>query len=186
MEAVLSGTLNFIFNTISSEIPLSKAILMAKEAGFSEPDPRIDLSGKDVIRKLVILAREAGHLLEFKDIRIKPLIPRSLLAAKSIDGFFELLPGIDEEYARLRDAAAAEGKVLRYVASFADGKAGVSLMRVGPDHPTYALSGSEIILALTTTNCHDHPVVIRGPGAGADVTATGVFADIIRIAHHQG
>jgi aspartokinase/homoserine dehydrogenase 1 len=186
IDGVLSGTLSYLFNSFSGGRKFSDIVVEAKKKGFTEPDPRDDLNGLDVGRKLLILAREAGHSLEFKDIKVKSLIPSSLLEVRSVAGFFERLPGLDAEYARMRDNAAAEGKVLRYIASFADGKAEVSLKKVGPDDPTFALSGSEIILALTTRNCREHPVVIRGPGAGADVTATGVFADIIRIAHHQG
>ena len=186
IEGVLSGTLSYLFNSFVAGKKFSDIVREAKERGYTEPDPRDDLNGLDVGRKLLILAREAGHPLEFKDIRVESLLPRSLLRAPSVNEFFKELRTVDDFYERARDAAASEGKVLRYVASFSEGKAGVSLQRVGPEHPCYALSGSDITIALTTVNCHDHPIVIKGPGAGADVTATGVFADIIRIAHHQG
>jgi aspartokinase/homoserine dehydrogenase 1 len=157
----------------------------ARKRGYTEPDPRDDLNGLDVGRKLLILAREAGYPLEFRNIRVKPLLPRSVLNARSLEEFFVKLRSVDASYARARKSAARNGSVLRYIASFADGKGEVSLQQVGPGHPCYSLSGSDILIALTTENCRDHPIVIRGPGAGADVTATGVFADIIRISHHQ-
>ncbi|MGA9117818.1 MAG: bifunctional aspartate kinase/homoserine dehydrogenase I [Bacteroidota bacterium] len=186
IDGVLSGTLSYLFNSFTSGRTFSEIVAEAKEKGFTEPDPRDDLNGLDVGRKLLILAREAGHKLEFKNVRVESLVPRTLLNAPSVAGFMQKLKSVDGHYAQLRDQAAKKGQTLRYLASFADGNAQVSLRQVGPDHPAFSLSGSEIIIALTTTNCHDHPVVIRGPGAGADVTATGVFADIIRIAHHQG
>jgi len=186
IDGVLSGTLSYLFNSFVNGRPFSEIVREAKMRGYTEPDPRDDLNGRDVARKLLILARESGHLLELRDVRVKSLIPVSLLRPKSIDEFFKQLKLVDPVFAREREAAEAEGKVLRYVASFASGKAAVAVQRVGPDHPCYALSGSDILVALTTTNCRDHPIVIKGPGAGAEVTATGVFADIIRIGHHQG
>ena len=186
IDGVLSGTLSYIFNSFGNGKVFSEIVAEAREKGFTEPDPRDDLNGLDVGRKLLILAREAGNRLEFKNVRVDPLIPRALLREKSVASFMQKLRGLDAQYEQLRTEAAQKGNVLRYVASFANGKANVALQQVGPDHPAYSLSGSEIIIALTTTNCREHPVVIRGPGAGADVTATGVFADIIRIAHHQG
>ncbi len=186
IDGVLSGTLSYLFNSFGNGSSFSEIVAEAKERGFTEPDPRDDLNGLDVGRKLLILAREAGHRLEFRNVRVDPLIPPGLLREKTVASFMQKLKSVDAHYEKLRVEADAKGKVLRYVASFADGKARVSLLQVGPEHPAYSLSGSEIILALTTTNCREHPIVIRGPGAGADVTATGVFADIIRIAHHQG
>ena len=186
IEGVLSGTLSYLFNSFTGDRTFSSIVKDAKARGYTEPDPRDDLNGLDVGRKLLILAREAGHPLEFRDIRVRSLIPPHLMRARSVDEFFSKLRSVDTSYTLFRDQAAKEGKVLRYIASFANGKAGVALQRVGPDHPCYALSGSDIIIALTTTNCRDHPIVIKGPGAGADVTATGVLADIIRISHLQG
>ena len=185
IEGVLSGTLSYVFNSFTDGKEFSDIVREARDHGYTEPDPRDDLNGLDVGRKLLILAREAGHPLEFKDIRVRSLIPRSLLRARSITEFFKKLRAIDNRYQQLRQTAAKQGKVLRYLASFADGKATVSLEPVGPDHPCYSLSGSDIVIALTTVNCRDHPIVIKGPGAGADNTATGVFADIIRISHHH-
>ena len=185
IDGVLSGTLSFLFNSFTNGRSFSDIVLEARKLGYTEPDPRDDLNGLDVGRKLLILAREAGYPLEFRDIRVKSLISPALLRSRSVGEFLKKLPGVDAVYARERDAAAAEGKVLRYVASFVEGRAKVALQRVGPNHPCYSLSGSDIVIALTTTNCREHPIVIKGPGAGADVTATGVLADIIRIAHHQ-
>lgn len=186
IEGVLSGTLSYVFNSFNDGRPFSEIVKEAKAQGYTEPDPRDDLNGLDVGRKLLILAREAGYPLEFKNIRVKSLIPSMLLRARSVGDFLEKLRTVDDFYSRARDAAAGQGKVLRYIASFADGEAKVSLQAVGRDHPCYSLSGSDIIIALTTVNCREHPVVIKGPGAGAENTATGVFADIIRISHHQG
>ena len=186
IDGVLSGTLSYIFNSFSPGSTFSDIVAEAQKLGLTEPDPRDDLNGLDVGRKLLILALEAGHTLEFKDIKVKSLIPEALLRPKTVDEFFRKLPGIDEQYARARDAAATKGEVLRYVASFASGRAEVSLQSVGRDHPCYSLSGSDIIIAFTTRNCRKNPVVVKGPGAGAYVTATGVFADIIRVSHHQG
>jgi len=186
IEGVLSGTLSYVFNSFAEGRLFSEIVREAKTQGYTEPDPRDDLNGLDVGRKLLILAREAGYPLQFKDIRVKSLIPRSLLRAHSVEEFLQKLRTIDAHYEHQRLSAAREGKVLRYVATFAEGKAQVSLQPIGPDHPCYSLSGSDIVIALTTVNCRDHPVVIKGPGAGADNTATGVFADIIRISHHLG
>lgn len=186
IDGVLSGTLSYLFNTFTAGRSFAGVVAEAQKKGYTEPDPRDDLNGLDVGRKLLILARESGHALELNDMRVKPLIPRSLRGAGTVAQFFEKLRGLDAQYARERDAAGAQGKVLRYIASFSRGRAEVSLKRVGPQNPCYALSGSDIIIALTTANCRDQPIVIKGPGAGADVTATGVLADIIRISFHEG
>jgi bifunctional aspartokinase / homoserine dehydrogenase 1 len=186
IEGVLSGTLSYVFNSFTDGRNFSEIVKDARSQGYTEPDPRDDLNGLDVGRKLLILAREAGYPLEFRNVRVKSLIPKALLHAPSVAGFLKKLRTLDEFYARTRDAAARDGKVLRYMATFADGRAAVSLQAVGRDHPCFSLSGSDIMIALTTVNCRDHPIVIKGPGAGADNTATGVLADIIRISHHQG
>ena len=185
IEGVLSGTLSFLFNAFTGEKKFSDVLKEARERGFTEPDPRDDLNGMDVGRKLLILAREAGHELEFRDIRVRSLVPRSLLKAKSVDEFMRKVSTLDATFARQREAATKEGEVLRYLATFAGGKADVGLRRVPVSHPAADLTGSDIIMALTTVNCREHAVVIKGPGAGADVTATGVFADIIRVSHYQ-
>jgi len=182
MEAVLSGTLNFIFNTISSEIPLSKAILMAKEAGFSEPDPRIDLSGKDVIRKLVILAREAGYKVEQTDVIKNLFIPDKYFSGH-IDEFWKTVSELDAEFEKKRQALAAKGKRWRFVATMKKGNCEVGLQEVDSMHPFYDLQGSNNIILITTERYNEFPMMIKGYGAGAGVTAAGVFSDIMSIAN---
>jgi aspartokinase/homoserine dehydrogenase 1 len=182
LEAVLSGTLNYIFNTISEKISLSKAVKMSMEAGFAEPDPRIDLSGVDVKRKLLILAREAGYNLEDKDIEIKPFLPEECFNG-SLEEFWKAIEKYNPVFEERRKKLAAENKKLRFVACLDNGKAGIELMEVGIDHPAYPLEGSNNIILITTLRYHEQPMVIRGYGAGADVTAAGVFADIIRVAN---
>ncbi len=182
MEAVLSGTLNFIFNTISADIPFSKTVRMAKELGFSEPDPRIDLSGKDVIRKLVILSREAGYKLNQEDVEAKLFIPDELFKC-SMEEFWEKLPSLDEQFEKQRRELEKDGKRWRFVAKMEDGKYSVSLRTVDSLHSFYVLDGSNNIILLTTERYNAHPMLIQGYGAGAEVTAAGVFADIMSIAN---
>lgn len=182
MEAVLSGTLNFIFNTISKEIPLSKAISMAKEAGFSEPDPRIDLSGKDVVRKLVILAREAGYKIEQEDVVKKLFIPDKYFSG-SLDDFWKTIHELDDEFEKSRIKLVEAGKRWRFVAKLEMGKCEVSLQEVDSLHPFYDLQGSNNIVLITTERYNEFPMMIKGYGAGASVTAAGVFSDIISIAN---
>ena len=182
MEAVLSGTLNFIFNTISEEIPLSKAILMAKEARFAEPDPRIDLSGKDVIRKLVILAREAGYKVEQNDVIKKLFIPDKYFTG-SLDDFWKTIPELDADFEQKRRTLAAQGKRWRFVATMENGKCEVGLHEVDSLHPFYDLQGSNNIILITTERYNEFPMMIKGYGAGAGVTAAGVFSDIMSIAN---
>jgi aspartokinase/homoserine dehydrogenase 1 len=183
IEGVLSGTLSYLFNAFVSDRAFSEVVEEARAKGYTEPDPREDLNGKDVARKLLILAREAGYRLEFRDIRLRSLIPATYQNGVSVEDFMRRLKGLDPGFSKDRDGALREGKVLRYVASFEPGKATVGLSRIGGENPLADLTGSDIIIALTTVNCREHPVVIKGPGAGAEVTATGVFADIIRISH---
>ncbi len=182
MEAVLSGTLNFIFNTLSENMPLSKAILAAKEAGFSEPDPRVDLSGKDVIRKLVILAREAGYQVNQEDVEKDLFIPDRFFAG-NLDEFWTNIPELDNEFEQKRKALAAQNKRWRFVATMERGKCRVGLQEVDHMHPFYDLQGSNNIVLITTERYNEFPMMIKGYGAGAGVTAAGVFADIISIAN---
>ena len=181
IQAVLSGTLNFIFNTLSDKIPFSETIRKAKEIGFSEPDPRIDLSGKDVVRKLVILAREAGFPLEQKDVEKHLFVPDSFFEG-SLDDFWTKIGSIDADFEAHRKRLEVEGKRLRFVATLDKGKASVGLQEVDRNHPFYALEGSNNIILLTTERYKEYPMLIQGYGAGASVTAAGVFADIMRIA----
>ena len=182
MEAVLSGTLNYIFNTISADIPLSKAIAMAKEARYSEPDPRIDLSGKDVIRKLVILTREAGYKVEQDDVVKNLFVPERFFEG-SLDDFWKEIPALDNDFEIKRQALEAKNMKYRFVAKMEEGKCQVGLQEVAFNHPFYDLEGSNNIIMITTERYHEYPMIIKGYGAGASVTAAGVFADIISIAN---
>jgi aspartokinase/homoserine dehydrogenase 1 len=184
IEGVLSGTLSFIFNTVSADKHFSDVVREAKQRGYTEPDPREDLNGMDVARKLLVLAREVGMKMEITDISIQNLVPESAANAVSVDEFFVRLKEYDDEFEKRRCRLESEGKVLRFIAKLENGKADISLQEVGQDHPFYSLSANDNILALTTLHYQDRPIVIKGPGAGADVTAAGVFADIIRIANY--
>ena len=181
IEAVLSGTLNFIFNTISADVPFSRTVAMAQEEGYSEPDPRIDLSGKDVIRKLVILAREAGYEVSQEDVEVHPLLPQKLFEG-TLEEFWKNLPSLDAEFEKRRQKLEQEHKAWRYVAKYADGHACVSLEEFSKAQSFYVLEGSNNIVMLTTERYHKYPMLIQGYGAGASVTAAGVFADIMSLA----
>ena len=182
IEAVLSGTLNFIFNTISKDIPFSETVRLAKENGYSEPDPRIDLCGKDVIRKLVILAREAGYMVEQDDVEKHLFMPDAFFEG-TIDEFWNQLPTLDADFEARRKVLEAEHKRWRFVAKMDGGKTSVSLEAVGEHHPFYGLEGSNNIVLLTTERYKEYPMLIQGYGAGAGVTAAGVFANIMSIAN---
>ena len=181
IEAVLSGTLNYVFNTLSAEVPLSEAVRLAQANGYSEPDPRMDLCGMDVVRKITILARESGYRVEASDIAIEPFLPAELFEG-STEAFMEALPQLDAAFERERQRLVAEGKCWRYVAEWKDGKGSVGLREIPIGHPLYQLEGSNNIICLTTAR-YDTPMIIRGYGAGAAVTAAGVFADVMRVAN---
>ena len=182
IEAVLSGTLNYIFNKISADVPFSKTVQMAKAEGYSEPDPRIDLSGTDVIRKLVILVREAGYRVEQSDVEAELFIPDSLFCG-DVETFWQALPQLDADFEERRRRVEADGKRWRFVAKFEDGHASVGLAEIPMGHPFYGLEGSNNIVMLTTERYREYPMLIQGYGAGASVTAAGVFADIMSIAN---
>lgn len=182
IEAVLSGTLNFIFNKISADVPFSETVRLAKEEGYSEPDPRVDLSGKDVIRKLVILAREAGYRIEQSDVEKHLFVPDSFFRG-TLDEFWKNLPSLDADFERRCKVLESEGKRWRFVSRYENGKASVELCEVGREHPFYTLEGSNNIILLTTERYKEYPMQIQGYGAGAGVTAAGVFADIMSIAN---
>lgn len=184
IEAVLSGTLSYIFNTYSCDCSFSEVVRRAKDLGYTEPDPRDDLGGVDVARKLLILAREIGLSFELSDIQVESLIPTGGENCKTVESFMQILPKFDAEFAKKRDAAATSGCVLRYIAALESGRASVSLQAVSPEHPFYALSGSDNIISFTTKRYKDRPLVVKGPGAGTDVTAAGVLADIVRAASY--
>ena len=182
IEAVLSGTLNFIFNEISADVPFSETVARAKQQGYSEPDPRIDLSGKDVVRKLVILAREAGYKVEQDDVEKHLFVPDDFFKG-SIDDFWKNLPSLDADFEARRKVLESENKRWRFVAKLDHGKTSVSLEAVGQHHPFYGLEGSNNIVLLTTERYREYPMLIQGYGAGAGVTAAGVFANIMSIAN---
>ena len=182
IEAVLSGTLNFIFNEIAADVPFSETIRRAKEQGYSEPDPRIDLSGKDVIRKLVILAREAGYPVEQEDVEKHLFVPEDYFQG-SVDDFWKRLPELDADFEARRQELEKNGLRWRFVATMEEGKTRVALETVDATHPFYPLEGSNNIILLTTERYHDYPMMIRGYGAGAGVTAAGVFANIMQVSH---
>ena len=182
IEAVLSGTLNFIFNELSATVPFSETVRRAKEMGYSEPDPRIDLSGIDVVRKLVILTREAGYKAEQADVEKHLFMPDDFFTG-SIDDFWKNLPSLDADFEEKRKQLEADDKRWRFVARMDHGKMSVSLEAVGRHHPFYNLEGSNNIVLLTTERYREYPMLIQGYGAGAGVTAAGVFANIMSIAN---
>lgn len=182
IEAVLSGTLNFIFNELSGSIPFSEAVKRAKEQGYSEPDPRIDLSGTDVVRKLVILTREAGYKVEVDDVKKQLFIPESFFNG-TLEEFWNNLPQLDADFEMRRKKLESEGKRWRFVAKMEYGRTSVSLQEVEKGHPFYNLEGSNNIVMLTTERYKEYPMLIQGYGAGASVTAAGVFANIMSIAN---
>ena len=182
IEAVLSGTLNFIFNELAADVPFSETIRRAKEQGYSEPDPRIDLSGKDVIRKLVILAREAGYQVEQEDVEKQLFVPSDYFEG-SLEDFWSRLSELDNAFEQGRQELEKNGLRWRFVAKMEEGKTSVGLQTVDASHPFYQLEGSNNIILITTERYHDYPMMIRGYGAGAGVTAAGVFANIMQASH---
>lgn len=183
IEGVLSGTLSYIFNTFDGSVPFSEVVKGAMEKGYTEPDPREDLNGHDVARKLLILARESGIKLEFEDIEIENLVPENARAVDSIDEFFNLLSNYDGQYQQVANEAKEKGQKLCYIAKYENGEASVQLNRIDPEHPFYNLQGSDNIIAVTTHHYKESPLVVKGPGAGAGVTASGIIADILRISN---
>ena len=184
IEAVLSGSLSYIFNTFNENKSFSEVVAEAKNKGFTEPDPRDDLSGKDVARKVLILSREIGIPIEMEDIDIENILPEDCINAPDIESFFEALQANDEHFAKLNEQAKKEGKVLRFLAGISKEKASVSLKAVDRNDPFYSLSGSDNMVVFTTERYKERPLVVKGPGAGAEVTAAGVFSEIISIANY--
>lgn len=182
IEAVLSGTLNFIFNEIAADVPFSETVRRAKEQGYSEPDPRIDLSGTDVVRKLVILTREAGYKVEQEDVQKHLFVPDDYFNG-SVEEFWKRLPALDANFEARRKKLYKEGKRWRFVATMEHGKTSVGLKEVDANHPFYNLEGSNNIVLLTTDRYKEYPMQIQGYGAGASVTAAGVLANVISIAN---
>jgi len=183
IEGVLSGTLSYIFNTFDGKTPFSEVVQTARDKGFTEPDPREDLNGQDVGRKLLILTREAGLKLEFDNIEIENLVPEEARDVDKVEEFFDILKEYDDEFAELYQDAESNNKKLCYIARYEDKKATVQLEQIDREHPFYGLDGSDNIVAFKTQHYQDSPIVVKGPGAGADVTASGIIADILRISN---
>lgn len=181
IQAVLSGSLNFVFNTFNEKTTFYEVVKKAQEEGYTEPDPRIDLSGIDVMRKILILARESGYVLEIEDIKNNPFLPKESMAEKSIEDFFKSLKNNETHFQNLYAEAVAKNAKLKYVAQFEDGKASVGLQQIEKGHDFYNLEGSDNIVLFYTERYPNLPMIIKGAGAGAEVTASGIFADIIRI-----
>lgn len=184
VEGVLSGTLSYIFNSFTEDRKFSDVVYEAKQQGYTEPDPREDLNGMDVARKILILAREVGLPLELDQIKIEPLVPEQCLRADSVESFFALLEASNEVFEAKKKNAESNGRKLCYIATLEDGRAAVRLTEVDQYHPFYSLSGSDNIISYTTARYKERPLVVKGPGAGAEVTAAGVFADIISISNY--
>ncbi|MCB0638644.1 MAG: ACT domain-containing protein, partial [Lewinella sp.] len=184
IEGVLSGSLSFIFNHFDGSRPFSAIVREARERGYTEPDPRTDLSGLDVRRKLLILARETGLALEANQIEIDQILPEPVAQAKTVDDFFMALEQHDDHFEKLREAAAGKNQVLRMIASLEGDQAKISLQPVDGESPFFFLSGSDNMIVFTTDRYDERPLVVRGPGAGAEVTAAGVFAEIITIGNY--
>jgi bifunctional aspartokinase / homoserine dehydrogenase 1 len=184
IEGILSGTLAYIFNNFKAGTTFSQVVAEAKEMGLTEPDPRDDLSGKDVKRKIMILAREAGYAIESEQVTVENILPDACIKAKSVEDFFKVLEKNDDHFERLRANAEKEGKVLRFAAKLENGKASLGLEAVDSAHPFYLLSGSDNMIVFITERYKERPLVVRGPGAGAEVTAAGIFAEIITIGNY--
>lgn len=181
IEAILSGTISYIFNNFVGDSSFYETVKRAQELGYTEPDPRDDLGGIDFMRKMLILARDAGHVIEASDVDLGVILPESCLSASSVDEFYAELLKADQYFNTLKDKAALEGNVIRYIGKLEDGKVSISLQMVDNSHPFYALSGSDNIISFTTERYKDRPLVVKGPGAGAEVTAGGVFADLVNV-----
>ncbi len=180
IEAVLSGTLNFVFNHYTGERPFSEVVRQAQTEGYTEPDPRLDLSGTDVMRKIMILARESGEKTEMEDIDNSSFLPASCMQG-SVEDFYQAMLKEETHFRQLYQAAAGEGKKLKFVARYDNGKASVGLQHIGPQHDLYHLYGKDNVVLFYTDRYSEQPLVVKGAGAGAEVTASGVFADILRI-----
>ncbi|PWG80969.1 bifunctional aspartate kinase/homoserine dehydrogenase I [Pararcticibacter amylolyticus] len=181
IEAILSGTISFIFNNFKGETSFHDIVKLAQEKGYTEPDPRDDLRGTDFMRKMLILARDAGYTLEPEDVKIDSMLPQACLDADSVDEFYDELKKNNDYFEVLKANAASGGKVLRYIGKLENGDVSIALEMVDEAHPFYMLSGSDNIISFTTERYKERPLVVKGPGAGAEVTAAGVFADIVNV-----
>ena len=183
IEAILSGTISYIFNNFIDEASFYDVVKEAQKLGYTEPDPRDDLSGVDFMRKMLILARDAGHQLESSDVNLGNILPKECLDASSVDNFYEELLKAEPYFKSLKEKAKSENKVIRYIGKLENGQVEISLQMVDQNHPFYALSGSDNIISFTTERYKEYPMLIQGYGAGASVTAAGVFANIMSIAN---
>jgi len=181
IQAILSGSLNFVFNNFTSETSFEQIVKKAQEEGYTEPDPKIDLSGVDVARKILILARESGYDLNLEDIENQPFLPTEVLATSNNEAFFTALNKHESHFQNLLNEANIKGERLKYVAQLENGKAGVGLQTIDSSHDFYNLEGSDNIILFYTNRYKNQPLIIKGAGAGAEVTAGGIFGDIIRI-----
>lgn len=181
IEAILSGTISFIFNHFKGNANFHDVVKLAQDKGYTEPDPRDDLKGTDFMRKMLILARDAGYEMEATDVHIESMLPKSCLEAETVEDFYKALREEDAYFTIMKQQAEAEGKALRYIGKLEDGKASITLQLVDENHPFYMMSGSDNIISFTTDRYKDRPLVVKGPGAGAEVTAAGVFADLINV-----
>lgn len=181
IEAILSGTISFIFNNFKGDANFHDVVKLAQEKGYTEPDPRDDLRGTDFMRKILILARDAGHHMEAFDVAIESILPKACLQAETVGDFYAALKSEDAFFSQLKSDAEKSGKVLRYIGKLEDGQASITLQMVDENHPFYTLSGSDNVISFTTDRYKERPLVVKGPGAGAEVTAAGVFADLINV-----
>lgn len=181
IEAILSGTISFIFNNFKGDATFHNTVKIAQEKGYTEPDPRDDLRGTDFMRKMLILARDAGYVLEPSDVNIESMLPKACLDAGTVDEFYQELNNENQFFADMKAKAESEGKALRYIGQLENGQVSITLQMVDENHPFYTLSGSDNIISFTTERYKERPLVVKGPGAGAEVTAAGVFADIVNV-----
>jgi aspartokinase/homoserine dehydrogenase 1 len=181
IEAILSGTISFIFNNFKGDANFHDVVKLAQEKGYTEPDPRDDLRGTDFMRKMLILARDAGYKMEAEDVQIDNILPKASLEASTVEDFYATLKSENAFFDNLKNEAESGNKVLRYIGKLENGKASISLQMVDAEHPFYTMSGSDNIIAFNTDRYKERPMVVKGPGAGAEVTAAGVFADLINV-----
>ncbi len=184
IEAILSGTISFIFNNFKGEASFHDVVKEAQEKGYTEPDPRDDLSGLDFMRKMLILARDAGYSLEAADVQLENMLPQAALDAGSVTEFYAALKAEDAYFNAIKTASESNGKVLRYIGKLENGQVSITLQQVGANHAFYSLSGSDNVISFTTERYKERPLVVKGPGAGAEVTAAGVFADLVNVGAH--
>ena len=181
IEAILSGTISYIFNNFTGDASFYDVVKNAQELGYTEPDPRDDLKGTDFMRKMLILARDAGHPLEAEAVQLGAILPEACINAASVEDFYRELKAADAHFDALKQQALAANKVLRYIGKLEDGQVTIALEMVDSSHPFFALSGSDNIISFTTERYKERPLVVKGPGAGAEVTAAGVFADLVNV-----